>query len=574
MAIGLDSFGVTFLARELRDLLVGYSVGSVCLKDNKILIFYMEGRRPLNLVFLVQPNLPLICASERLGRGEELPHPPRLEQPLRDCTITDISQIELDRILLFSLKSTRDRLLRLYFELVPPFPNMFLAEGDDTILEPLFKAGTRTRRRVLGRGETYSPPPPPEKIHPADVTPRTLEALHWKEDPEVLSKVVIGVSPFLSREITARASAGTSLYQAFSGTLADYRQERSAPCIFRVSHTISKTPPHRGIAWFRPRAQGVLEVRAKPSLNEAVEVLASEFLAVSKLESLRSAILKILARQIRKQAKVVERAVGARKARDNADRFSKLGEILVANMGKVRKGASQVTLPDIYSQDGREVVIPLDPKLTPQANAQAYFKRARRSLRRAEGSAERLEKGQTRLEAIRKLEEEARSPGTPESRMTEILATLRQEATTKEEERPAEDERAKRLGIRPRRYVVAGGWTVLVGRSARENDILTHRYASPDDLWFHARQAQGSHVVLRRQAKRSQVPREAIIQAASLAAYYSKARTSKTASVSYTERRYVKKVRKGPPGTAVMLREKVIFVVPALPVDPHVSRRR
>jgi predicted ribosome quality control (RQC) complex YloA/Tae2 family protein len=106
---------------------------------------------------------------------------------------------------------------------------------------------------------------------------------------------------------------------------------------------------------------------------------------------------------------------------------------------------------------------------------------------------------------------------------------------------------------------------VLVGRSAKENDILSHKYASPGDLWFHARQAQGSHVVLKRGKQKAEVPRQAILEAAALAAHYSKARTSKHVAVSYTEKRYVKKVRKGPPGTAAMLREKVIFVDPGLP---------
>jgi predicted ribosome quality control (RQC) complex YloA/Tae2 family protein len=106
---------------------------------------------------------------------------------------------------------------------------------------------------------------------------------------------------------------------------------------------------------------------------------------------------------------------------------------------------------------------------------------------------------------------------------------------------------------------------VLVGRSARENDILSHRYAAPSDLWFHARHAQGSHTVLKRGKKKAEVPKQAILQAAAIAAYYSKARTSKHVPVSYTEKRYVKRVRRGPPGQAVMLREKVVFVDPALP---------
>jgi len=105
-----------------------------------------------------------------------------------------------------------------------------------------------------------------------------------------------------------------------------------------------------------------------------------------------------------------------------------------------------------------------------------------------------------------------------------------------------------------------------VGRSAAENDILTHKYAAPSDLWFHARQAQGSHVVLRRDRKKTEPSKQAIIEAARLAAYHSKAKNARHVPVSYTEKRYVKKVRKGAPGLAVMLREKVIFVNPA-PID-------
>ena len=185
-------------------------------------------------------------------------------------------------------------------------------------------------------------------------------------------------------------------------------------------------------------------------------------------------------------------------------------------------------------------------------------------MRRVERSHDHLGRAEAQLKALRDLRSEAESPRTSEKRMAEILDALSPGATASRAEQAPVDERAERLGIRPRRYTVAGGWTVLVGRSAQENDVLTHRYASPDDLWFHARQAQGSHVVLRKERKKTQVPKEAIIQAASIAAHYSKARKSKTVPVSYTEKRYVKKVKKAPAGTAAMLREKVIFVPPTL----------
>ena len=565
MAVGLDSFAVTFLAKELRDLLTGCAIGSISLKDDKVLILFLEGRSPLNLVFMAEPTLPLLCASRSLGRGEALPHPPRLEEPLRYGVVTDVCQIELDRIVMLTLESARRSILRLYFELVPPFPNMLLTDGDDVVLEPLFKAGTRTRRRTLDRGDTYSAPPPPAKVHPADVTPEVLDTLDWRQDPEIVSKQITGVSPFLSRELAARAKRRDSLYEVFHLMLEDYRKAVVSPCVFEAGHTISKAPPHHGLAWFRPTMEEVRAVDPRTTLNECVESVMSGFLAVGSLETLRSKAMRALTKEAKKWEKVKERATEALDKRKEADRLRRFGEIVVANMARIKRGSSAARLPDIYAPDQREVAIPLEPKLTPQANAEVYFKRAKKTLRRADRAAEQLITAEARLETLRPLRDDAESSETSERRMAEIVDILSGNVASAKEAKPPVDEKAERLGIRPRRYVVAGAWTVLVGRSARENDVLTHRYAAPSDLWFHARQAQGSHVVLRRPKQKTQVPKEAIIQAAAIAAHYSKARNSRHVPVSYTEKRYVKKVRRGAPGTAAMLREKVIFVTPALP---------
>jgi predicted ribosome quality control (RQC) complex YloA/Tae2 family protein len=565
MAVGLDSFAVTFLAKELKNLLAGCAIGSVSLKDDKALILFLEGARPLNLVFMAEPTLSLLCASRRLGHGEALPHPPRLEEPLRDCVITDVCQIELDRIIMVTVRSAVRGILRLYFELVPPFPNMFLTDGNDIITEPLFRAGTRTRRRVLDRGDTYSAPPPPAKIHPADVTPEVLEGLDWKQDPDILSKRIMGVSPFLSRELAARADRGKSLYQVFHQMLNDYRRAAVSPCVFEAGSAVSKAPPHLGLAWFRPAMDGIGNIEPRPTLNACVEGVIEALLAVGSVETLRSRALRILARETKKWQKAKDRATEALDARGEADRLRRFGEIVVANLGKVRRGSREASLPNIYAQDQGEIAIPLEPELTPQANAEVYFKRARKTLRRADRATEQLRAAEARLKTLRHLKHDVEAPEASEVRLAEILRVMTQESAPKKEAEVSADEKAERLGIRPRRFTLAGGWTVLVGRSARENDILTHRYAAPSDLWFHARQAQGSHVVLKKTKKTAQVPKEAIIRAAAIAAYYSKARTSKHVPVAYTEKRYVKKVRGAAPGTAAMLREKVIFVTPALP---------
>jgi predicted ribosome quality control (RQC) complex YloA/Tae2 family protein len=120
-----------------------------------------------------------------------------------------------------------------------------------------------------------------------------------------------------------------------------------------------------------------------------------------------------------------------------------------------------------------------------------------------------------------------------------------------------------------RRFVIDERHTVYVGRSDAENDILTHRFASPTDLWFHAQDSAGSHVILK--GAHASTPGKVIETAAAIAAYFSKARHSSTVPVVYAEKRHVRKPRKSKAGAALCSRGKTIFVKPSLPEDAERS---
>ena len=130
----------------------------------------------------------------------------------------------------------------------------------------------------------------------------------------------------------------------------------------------------------------------------------------------------------------------------------------------------------------------------------------------------------------------------------------------------AGDDRRKdeRQGARPRRYLTSSGWSVWAGRNNRENDILTHKLAAQNDVWFHAHGYAGSHVILRREGRKEDPSRRTLEEAAAVAAYWSKGRTANKVPVAYTLAKYVSKPRGGAPGLATMKREKTIMVRPAL----------
>jgi predicted ribosome quality control (RQC) complex YloA/Tae2 family protein len=217
----------------------------------------------------------------------------------------------------------------------------------------------------------------------------------------------------------------------------------------------------------------------------------------------------------------------------------KLGELILANVNKVKKGASAAQLVDPYTQ--KQIEVKLDPHLTPQGNAQRYFVKYKKAKR-----------GQPRLrEQIRALTEELKALKSkfPVRRLTGKKITgavLPKEPFLK--------------------FDLDSGSVVFAGKSARSNDELTFKHARPGDYFFHTRGFEGAHIILRPNIPRGQRPsKEEIRIAAAIAAHFSKAKKQKNVAVSYTQRKYLKKSKKGKVGSVILMREEVIFVDPELP---------
>ena len=242
-----------------------------------------------------------------------------------------------------------------------------------------------------------------------------------------------------------------------------------------------------------------------------------------------------------------------------ADRYETWGHLLMAQGSGEGPGRESVTLPDIISGTSDPIEIPLDPALSAIKNAERFYDKARRT-RRARETAE------ARWESV-----QADADGT-----AELLERLRQLEKVPELREFLETEKAaiaRWTGGRGRsdasepfrRIALPGGLEALVGRNGRSNAHLTTRVARPHDLWLHARGVPGSHVVVRRETRTTEVPRVAVEAAARIAAHYSDARTQSLAPVIVTERKYVRPIKGGAPGLVRIDRETVLDVEPGLP---------
>ena len=287
--------------------------------------------------------------------------------------------------------------------------------------------------------------------------------------------------------------------------------------------------------------------------------------------SLLAGLRRVLVRRRKHAAKALRKIEKRLEETGREAEIRRQAEILTAHLGEARRGQTAITLPDF---DGVATVeIPLDPQLDPRANADALFRRARKLSRgreqletqRAIQEAEIAEADRA-LDSLDPVPEAEELRGIVEKHAPSLLDGKKspgpgKSAGHKEPERhPSLPE-----GFQPRVYDLPGGWVVWVGRDSRQNDELTHRRASQKDLWFHARGAQGSHTVLRISSGKGEPSKEVILQAAAIAAFHSKARNSGLVPVAYTEKRYVRRARGAPAGTAVMIREKVVMVRPELP---------
>jgi predicted ribosome quality control (RQC) complex YloA/Tae2 family protein len=247
-----------------------------------------------------------------------------------------------------------------------------------------------------------------------------------------------------------------------------------------------------------------------------------------------------------------------------AEEYKFCGDLLSANRPLLKKGKNSIELEDW--RNGKSVLIALNPARSPQQNIDDYYRKSRKAsdaVDAAKAEKPHLMREQERLRnAMRRLE----ATDTNGTSVEEIASSLGwdTEAATS-----AKQQNVPRL---PYREFALGKDKLWVGRSSRDNDELTLRYARPQDIFFHVHGAPGSHVILKRNSKDAALDKDTITLAAQVAAYFSKAKHAGLVPVVYAEARFVRKPRKAPAGTVSVEREKTIMVRPLPPPGYHESK--
>lgn len=287
--------------------------------------------------------------------------------------------------------------------------------------------------------------------------------------------------------------------------------------------------------------------------TDLIEALNEYHYVFSRLyyfEHEKADVIRRLERQKHKTERFIRLAEQKLFELENDNRYEEIANVLMANLGEIPPHASSVRLFDFYRQTYTE--IKLKESLSPQKNAEVYYRKAKNRKIEIEKQREALAAKQKELQNIKRRIEEI----SKLQRLKDLRRYLKAEGLAQGNTEAPE---------LPFRRIEIDGFEVWIGKNARSNDLLTQKYAYKEDLWLHARDASGSHVIVKYKAGKP-FPPHVIEKAAQLAAWHSKRRHETLCPVIYTPKKYVRKPKGMPEGAVVVEREQVIMVEPSAEV--------
>lgn len=499
-----------------------------------------------------------------------------LRKKLQGAKLLEITQPDLERALMLKFDSVNELgdhvELTLAVEIMGRYSNIILVDENGKIIDALKRVDAEmSSERLVLPGLLYRLPPPQDKLSMLtctveeimariDALPRDMEL------SKALMSVLQGISPIIAREVENSAGLGHEVYVKSMTPPQRCRTEMYVTTLMETAKNVSGTPhividpqnKPKDFAFMDIRQYGsAMTVSEKKSFSEMLDAFYAERDQIERMRVKSQDLLRLLANHADRLSRKIANQQAELSACAERDTLRIKGDLLSANMYAIQKGETSVKLQNFYDENLAELEIALDPALTPQQNAQKYYKNYRKAKTAEEKLTEQIGLAQTELTYIDSVFESL-ALAENERDLNEIRAELAEQgyvrlrAGKKNQKQPA-------LSA-PLKFKTSDGFTVLVGRNNRQNDKLTMKDANNNDIWFHTKNIPGSHTVLVTDGK---APTEtAMEEAAVLAAQHSRAKDSAQVPVDYTQIRYVSKPQGAKPGMVIYVQYKTVYVDP------------
>lgn len=565
----MDGVMLGFMTRELNDRLSGGRVDKIAQpeRDEILLTIRNKGENHMLLITAAANGARMHLTREKKNNPLE---PPTfcmlMRKHILGARVLEIRQYAGDRIAEIAFEALDDMgdytVRTLICEFMGKYSNLILVQQSGKIIDSVCRVTDEISRvREVLPGLMYQRPPQQGKMNYAELDRGALaNALRVQSGPlfKALQATVSGLSPQTAREIALRAAGDESA--AVDEGNADALAERvcavfeGLPALTRPTLVRDETGKAIDVTPFAYLTRAALDNEPMDSLSAAQEAYFRTRDKAERLHQKAASLNRVLKNNIERCEKKLGLQMNALSDSERMEEYRVKGELLSASLYRVEKGAKAVALPNYYDPDGGELLVELDPKLSPAANAQRYFKlyqKARSARRLAAEQKERTE------EELNYLEGQLENLGkcTEEAELFEIRSELEHEGYVKPSR--SRSQMKSLAPSRPLKLFASDGTVILVGKNNLQNDKLTAS-AQPNEVWLHAKDMPGSHVIIV-----GENPSDKTIgEAASLAAYYSKGRSSSRVPVDYTLRKYVKKPGGARPGFVIYTHQKTLSVQP------------
>ncbi len=580
--MALDGMFLSFMCKSVSEALVGSKVDKIHQPGKNELVFIMRTRGGMHkLYFSADANSPRFCVVESTPENPQTP--PMLCMLLRKrlvgATLLSVEQYELDRIVFFNFDATNeigDKVkLTLAVEIMAQHSNVILfdKDNDNRIVDALRRVDAQTSSfRLVLPGAQYKLPPAQDKLdlretEPADACQRILSLENAKLSSAII-KSLQGVSPLLSRELAYRACGDDKAVAQLTTDekMSLFTEISSLKTMLlggEISPSIVLDETEKPMEFsFMPITQygEALKVIGKSDVFSLLEGFYSERDRALRTRSKAWELFKTIDNLIERTVRKLNNQREDLKRCANREEIKIKAELITASQYMLQKGASVYEVFNYYTNE--YVKIEVDPALTPSQNAQKLYKEYHKACTAEDMLIKLIEEGEQDLAYLESVRDML-SRATLEREFAEIKEELISQGFIKPKK--TGKKQMKKQALQPLEFKTSQGLTVLVGRNNIQNDKLTFKTGRRGDIWLHAQKCPGSHVLLI--AEGGEVPDDAIVEAAEIAAYYSSAREGTVVTVDYTDVKNIKKPNGAKPGFVVYYTYYSVNVKPKAQLD-------
>ncbi|MEG0475071.1 MAG: NFACT RNA binding domain-containing protein [Carnobacterium sp.] len=478
-----------------------------------------------------------------------------MRKHLEGAVLEDIQQVGNDRIIHFTFKS-RDELgdvqnMMLIVELMGRHSNLFLVEQDTQRIMDTIKhvpVSQNTYRAVMP-GATYVTPPHQDKLNPFETTNSALiEVLENPVDLPLAKKfqqAYQGLGSDTANELVYRSEEQLDKFpEVVHSFIETIRLGKTAPTLTQVKKKTFFTPvPYLSLNG---------ESESYPTLSTLLDHYYHSKAEKDRVQQQGADLIHVVQTELQRNIKKLKKLEKTMAETELADDYRIRGEVLTAYLHELHKGQTEATLANFYDED-RPMTIALNPRSTPSQNAQKYFSKYQKlknaiifvteQIRLTNEEIDYLDSVSTQLELA-----------TPKD-IAEIKEELIQQGYLKKK---TKKKQKRQKASAPDKYVSSDGDSILVGKNNLQNDQLTLKTARKSDIWLHTKNIPGSHVIIQ-----SNDPSETtILEAANIAAYFSKSQLSASVPVDLVEVKKIRKPNGAKPGFVIYEGQRTVFVTP------------